>query len=112
MGSLLSTRKENHVAEAEAEAEALAESEYKAFPRDKRCKLHKAILEDETSPFRDKPGDTYDGLYFAVALSDNIAPITNSTFSEILDECVQLEGKNRAAMVRCFRTHMRAIQKV
>jgi len=118
MGSSLSI-------EQKLAAEALAESEvaelYATFPRNKRGKLHDAILKDKKSPFRYGPDDGPDdgagnckhtGRIFAVILSDFEAPVTNMTFSEILDDCLQLKGKNRAAMVQCFRTHMHAIQKI
>ena len=67
---------------------------YAQFPRPFRASLHKLLIEDPESPFRDGPDDSHIGRGFAIALSEYTAPITNSTFPQLLNG-LQLKGLHR-----------------
>jgi len=83
----------------EAEATLL----YQQFPRSFRASLHKLLIKDPESPFRDGPDDSHIGRGFAIALSEYTAPITNATLPQLLNG-LQLKNKDREVFTRlCVR---------
>jgi hypothetical protein len=76
---------------------------YQEFPRSFRASLHKLLIKDPESPFRDGPDDSYFGRGFAIALSEYTAPITNVSLPQLLNG-IQLKGLHREVFVRlCVR---------
>jgi len=85
--------------------EANATRLYQQFPRRLRASLHKLLIKDPESPFRDGPDDSHTGRGFAIALSEYTAPITNATLPQLLNG-IQLKGLHREVFARLCVQYM------
>ena len=58
---------------------------YDKFPRTKRDDLRRLIIDNVESPFRSKPDDSYSGIVFVLALSNEDTPLANWSLSQIVE---------------------------